>query len=475
MRSKYFVFRQYLTQNFPLTKKLKLGYDVFTMLERIFHLRDKTTSVKSEVGAGISAFMVIAYVIFVNPIILNEIGLPIEATMTTTCLVVGICTIFMGVYTNLPFILTPSLGLTTLLVSICVNQNIPWQTGMAIIFIEGTIITIVVLTRLRDWIMEAIPYPLKMAIRGGIGIFLTFLGLKNAGISVINDPLIYVNHGNFAFTPSAVAILGIIILIFLLSIGIKGRFLVGIIITWLISLPFGIIQFPTTAITIPSFNIFGSFIFGIGDVIRISLWSAIFAFLIFDFFESVGVIISVGSQARLIDANKNIPHLKRILFVDSIGTVLGGIFGCSAVTTSIEGSSVGVIQGGKTGLTSVVTGFLFLLAIFFAPICQIIGKGYETSAGTIYPVIAPILIVIGFILTKGVIWEISWDRLDNALPSFITMVTIPFTFSIPYGIGFGFISYTLIKLFTWRLDDLYPLTIIISILFAITFSPLIPK
>lgn len=445
------------------------------MLERIFHLRDRSASVKSEVGAGIAAFFVIAYVIFVNPIILKEIGLPVEATMTATCLVVGISTIFMGLYTNLPFILAPSMGLNLLLVSVCVKQHIPWQTGMAIIFIEGIIITILVLTRLRTWIMNVIPYPLKMAIKAGMGIWLAFLGLKNAGIGVFNAPLTYVNHGNFALIPSLVASLGLIVIIFLLSLGLKGGFLVGIIITWLISLPFGIIQFPTTVITIPSFNIFGSFIFGIGNIVSLSLWSAIFAFLIFDFFESVGVIISVGSQTRLIDVSKHIPNLNRILFVDSIGTVLGGIFGCSAVTTSLEGSSAGVTQGGKTGLTSVVTGFLFLLAIFLAPVCQIIGKGYETPTGTFYPVIAPILIVIGFILAKGVIWEIPWDRLDEAFPSFITIVTIPFTFSITYGIGFGFISYTLIKLFTGRLADVHPLTIILSILFILTFSPFIPK
>jgi len=444
------------------------------MLEKIFHLRDKNASVKSEVGAGILSFLVLAYIIFVNPIILKEIGLPVEATMTATCVVVGICTIFMGIYTNLPFILAPSVGLSSLLVSVCVNQNLPWQAGMAIIFIEGVMITIIVLTRLRGWIINVIPYSLKVAIRGGMGIWLAFVGLKNAGI-VINNPVTYVSQGNFAITPSIVASLGLIIIIFLLSLGMKGGFLLGIAITWLISLPFGIIHFPTKPVIIPSFNIFGSFIYEIGGLANISLWSTIFAFLIFDFFESIGVIISVGSLMRLIDASKNIPNLNRILFVDSIGTVLGGIFGCSATTISLEGSSTGVVQGGKTGLTSVVTGFLFLLAIFLAPISQIIGKGYETPAGTMYPVIAPILILTGFILTKGVIWEIPWDRLDEAFPAFITVITIPLTFSIPHGIGFGFIFYTLLKLFTGRLKDIHPLTIIISILFAISFSPLVPR
>jgi len=444
------------------------------MLEKIFHLRDKNASIKTEVGAGISSFMVIAYIIFVNPIILKEIGLPVEATMTATCIVSGICTIFMGVYTNLPFILAPSIGLSTLLVSVCINQYISWQTGMAIIFIEGIIITIIVLTRLRGWIMNVIPYSLKVAIRVGIGILLAFVGLKNAGI-VINDPVTYVSYGNFTLIPPIVASLGLIIIIFLLSLGMKGGFLLGIVITWLISLLLGIIQFPTKPIIIPSVNIFGSFIYGIGNVVSISLWSTIFVFLIFDFFESIGIIISVGSQMRLIDVSKNIPNLKRILFVDSLGTVLGGVFACGATTISLEGSSTGTVQGGKTGLTSVVTGFLFLLAILLAPIFQIIGKGYETSAGTMYPVIAPILIIIGFILTKGVIWEIPWERLDEAFPAFITIITIPLTFSIPHGIGFGFICYTLMKLFTGRLGDIHPLTIVIAILFVISFSPLVSR
>lgn len=444
------------------------------MLERIFNLRDKNASVKSEIGAGISAFMVTAYIIFVNPIILKEIGIPMEASMSATCVVAGICTIFMGLYTNQPFILVSSIGLSTLLVSVCLTNNINWQTGMAIIFIEGTIITIIVLTRLREWVMSAIPYPLKMAIRAGTGVLLAFLGLKNAGI-VVNDPLMFVSQGNFGLAPTIVASIGLIILIFLLSTGIKGGFLCGIIIIWLISLPFGIIQFPKEVITTPSFNIFGSFIYSLGDAVNISLWSSIFAFLLFDFFESMGVIISVGSQARLLDINKNIPRSNRIFFIDSLGAVLGGIFGSGSTTTSIEGSSMAITQGGKTGLTSVVTGSLFLLAILVAPIFQIIGKGYETPGGTLYPVIAPVLIMIGFILVKGVIWDISWDRLDDAFPSFITIILIPLTFSIPCGIGWGFISYTLIKLFIGKFSDIHPVTIIVSLLFAISFLPSVPR
>lgn len=451
---------------------MKLCYHILAMLERLFNLRDRSASIKSEICAGISAFMVTAYIIFVNPLILKEIGISPEATMTATCLVAGICTIFMGCYTNQPFILTSSIGLTTLLASICLTKNINWQTGMAIIFIEGIIITIIVLTRLRECVMNAIPYSLKIAIRAGTGIWLAFIGLKNGGI-VVNDPLMFVSQGNFGTAPTIVTSIGLILLIFLLSMGIKGGFLCGIIITWVISLPFGVIAFPTKAMAIPSFNIFGSFIYGLGDALNIGLWSTIFAFLLFDFFESMGVIISVGSQARLLDINKNIPKSNRIFFIDSIGTVLGGIFGCGSVTTSLEGSSMGITQGGKTGLTSVVTGLLFLLAILFAPIFQIIGKGYEISGTTLYPVIAPVLIIIGFILVKGVIGDMPWDRLDEAFPSFITIILISLTLSIPCGIGWGFISYTLIKLFSGRFYDLHPLTIILSILFALSFSPLV--
>jgi AGZA family xanthine/uracil permease-like MFS transporter len=445
------------------------------MLEKIFKLRDRNASIKSEVGAGISAFIVTAYIIFINPIILSEIGLPIEATMTATCVVIGLCTIFMGLYTNYPFILAASVGLSTLLVSICLSKDINWQTAMAIIFIEGVIITIIVLTKLRDWIMNIIPYSLKIAIRAGTGILLAFIGLKHAGI-IVNTPLTFVTQGTFSLAPTIIACIGLIIMLFLLSMGIKGGFLLGIVIIWLISLLFGLIQFPSQSIiAIPSFNIFGGFVYGIGDAINIGLWSTIFAFLMLDFFESMGVIISVGSQARLIDIAKNIPNLNRILFVDSIGAVLGGIFSCGSTTTSIEASSMGVAQGGKTGLTSVVCGFLFLISIFLAPIFQIIGKGYETVNGTLYPVIAPVLIIIGFILAKGAIWDIPWDRLDEAFPAFVTIIIIPLTFSIPNGIGWGFILYTLLKLFSGRFSDLHPLIIIISILFAITFSPFIPK
>jgi len=441
------------------------------MLEKIFKLQDRSASVKSEVGAGISAFMVTAYIIFVNPIILQEIGLPIEATITATCIVVGICTIFMGVYTNYPFVLASSMELSMLLVSVCWNKNINWQTGMAIIFIEGIIITLIVLTKLREWLMNTIPYSLKAAIRTGTGILLAFIGLKNAGI-VVNDPVTFVKHGTFTLTPTIVASLGLIIIVFLLIMGIKGGFLLGIILTWLINLSFGVPQYPTKLIDIPSLNTFGSFIYGFPKVMSIGLWGTIFIFLLYDFFESIGNIITVGSQARLLEIGKTIPHLNRILFVDSIGTVLGGIFSCGPITTSIEGSSMAVTQGGKTGLSSVITGFLFLLII---PILRIIGKGYEPTINTLYPVTAPVLIIIGFILAKGAIYNIPWDKLDEALPAFMTIIITPLSLSIPHGIGWGFISYTLIKLFSGRLDDLHPLIIIISILFAISFSPIIPK
>lgn len=444
------------------------------MIERLFRLRHLGVNAKTEITAGITTFMTMAYIIFVNPAILSRAGLDFNATMTATCAAAGICTIIMGLYTNYPFALASGMGLNVFLVyTVCLGMNLPWQTGMAIIVIEGLIITILVLTRVREWVMSAIPMSLKLAIGVGIGLFLAFIGLKDAGI-IVSHPVTFVSQGNLSSPPTMVALIGLTLVLLLVSLGIRGALLIGIILTALIGIPFGVTKAPDRLIALPSFYTFGSFVFGFKDALSIGLWTTIFAFLISDFFDTMGTVVAVGGQARFLKPDGSLPRVNRVLLIDSLGALLGGAFSASSVTTYIE-SSAGVAQGGKTGLTSLVTGLLFLLAIFLSPLAEIIGGGYKLPDGQyLYPITAPTLIIVGFLMMRAVC-DIHWEQFDEALPAFLTIIIMPLTFSISQGIGWGFICYTLINLFTGKIKELHPLMIVASCLFAFSFSPWVPK
>lgn len=444
------------------------------MLEKLFKLHACGANVKTEIAAGVTTFMTVAYIIFINPYILEKAGLPFSATMTATCVAAGICTIIMGLYTNYPFVMASGVALSSFLVNaICVDMGLPWQTAMAIVFIQGVIIAILVLTKVREWIIDSIPLSLKLAITVGVGLFLAFTGLKDAGI-IISHPDTLVVQGNLSSSPTIVALIGLILLLLLISLGIKGGFIIGIILTALIGIPFGVTKSPDKIIALPSFYTCGSFVFDLKEALSIKLWTTIFAFLIADFFGTIGAVVAISSQARFLKPNGSLPKLKRILFIDSLGSVLGGVFSASSVTTCIE-SSTGIAQGGRTGLTSVLCGVLFLLSIFFSPLIKVISGGYETTDGQyLYPVVAPILIVVGILMMKA-FRDIPFEQFEEAVPALITILMIPLTFSIPIGIGWGFISYTLIKIFVGKAEQLHPLTIIISCLFAFSFSPWVAK
>ncbi len=440
-----------------------------------FRFFERGTNLRTEVIAGFTTFMTMAYIIFVNPAILGTegTGLPVSGVFFATCIAAAAASIAMGVFANFPVALASGLGLNAVVAfTLILGQQLPWQTAMAAVIVEGVLVTILVLTNLREAVLNAIPLSLKFAIAVGIGLFIAFIGLKNGGI-VVPDPVTYVKLGDFTQGPVLLAALGLALTLALVARGIRGGLILGILLTGLAGIIFGLLPLPGS---VASFNFdtstIGGGVLALPDVLRLSLVPIIFALFMTDFFDTMGTVIAVGQEAKLLDEEGRLPDAKRVLLVDSLAAVGGGAAGASSVTSYIESGS-GVAEGGRTGLTSVVVGILFLLALPFAPIIEVIGRsipipGPEGQDILVSPVTAPALIVVGFLMMTAVRF-IPWDRSDEAIPAFLTILTLPLTFNISYGIGFGFISYVLIKLARGKPGEVHPLLYAVAILFALAF------
>jgi AGZA family xanthine/uracil permease-like MFS transporter len=425
------------------------------MLERIFKLRENHTDIRTEVIAGLTTFMTMAYIIFVNPSILKEAGLPVEATVAATAVAAAVPTLLMGFFANYPFALASGMGLNAVLAySVVKGQGIPWQTGMGIIFIEGALVTLLVLTKVRESVMHAIPLSLKRAIGVGIGLLIAYIGMQHAGW-VIGNPATLTTFGSFTEPKTLVATAGLIVVLVLMAWRVQGAILLGIVITSIIAFIAGIGKLPERWIGIPDFSTFGRL--DIIGALRWSLVGTIFAFLITDFFDTMGTVIGIGGKAGYLREDGSLPRLGRVLLVDSFAAMWGALSSASSVTTYIESAS-GVSAGGRTGLTAVVVGVLFLLSVLFAPAISIV-----SDVAT-----APALIVVGFLL-MSVVREIPFDNLEEAFPAFLIILMIPITFSISRGIGYGFIAYVLVKLIRGKVREVHPLMIVASILFAVSF------
>ncbi len=440
-----------------------------------FRFFERGTNLRTEVVAGLTTFMTMAYIIFVNPAILGTegTGLPVSGVFFATCVAAAAASIAMGIFANFPVALASGLGLNAIVAfTLILGQQLPWQTAMAVVIVEGLLVTILVLTNLRESVLNAIPLSLKFAIAVGIGLFIAFIGLKNGGI-VVPDPVTYVKLGDFTQGPVLLAAFGLVLTLALVARGIRGSIIMGILLTGLAGIIFGLVPLPGS---VASFNFdtstIGGGVLALPDALRLSLVPIIFALFMTDFFDTMGTVIAVGQEAKLLDEEGRLPDAKRVLLVDSLAAVGGGAAGASSVTSYIESGS-GVAEGGRTGLTSVVVGILFLLALPFAPIIEVIGRsipipGPEGQDILVSPVTAPALIVVGFLMMTAVRF-IPWDRSDEAIPAFLTILTLPLTFNISYGIGFGFISYVLIKLARGKPGEVHPLLYGVAVLFALAF------
>lgn len=426
------------------------------MLDRYFALRERGTSLRLELLAGLTTFMTMAYIIFVNPSILHDAGLPEGATAAATCLAAAIPTLLMGLWTNTPYALAPGMGLNGVLTyDVCLKNHVPWQTAMGVVFVEGVIISILVVTRAREAIMNAIPLSLKRAISVGIGLFITLLGLVNAGWVKMNIAAAPLTYGSFHDKGVLVATAGIAITILLFALRLRAALLLGIAITTVLAIVTRLSPLPAHVIQLPDFATFGKL--RILAALAPALWGTILAFVMSDFFDAMGTIIGVGQQAGLVKKDGTLPRLRDILLVDGLATLWGGVCSASSATTYVESAS-GVGQGGRTGLVSVVVGLLFLASLFLSPLVSIV-----PAQAT-----APALVVVGFLMLS-VVKDIPFDKIEEGIPAFLIIVLTPLTYSISRGIGFGFIAYVLLLLLRGKLLQVNPILIVVALLFAISF------
>jgi AGZA family xanthine/uracil permease-like MFS transporter len=404
--------------------------------------------------------MTMAYIIFVNPSVLGNIPALAEngpALAAATCLAAALPCLLMGLWTNTPLALAPGMGLNaTVAFGLCLGKGISWQTAMGVIVVEGLIITLLVLTRTREAVMDAIPLPLKQAISVGIGLFIALIGLVNSGLIRMNIATAPLTFGSFQDRGVQVAALGLLLTIVLFALRWRASLLLGIIATTLIALSVGVQKPPALLYQLPAFSTFGRF--DLPGALQAGLWSSILAFLMSDFFDTMGTVIGVGQQANLVDQEGRVARLRDILLVDSLAAVWGGVCGASSCTSYIESAS-GVAVGGRTGLMTVTVGVLFLLSLFLAPLVGIVPPQAT----------APALILVGFLMFASV-REIAFDRMEESLPAFVTILTIPLTYSIAHGIGYGFLTYLIVLLAQRRWRDLNPILIGISLLFTLSFA-----
>lgn len=436
------------------------------LLDRFFRLSENKTDVRTEVIAGLTTFMTMAYIIAVNPAILSRPahgeGPPLAATVAATCIAAAVPTLLMGFWANYPIALASGLGLNAALAAaISHAHGVTWQAMMGVIFIEGCIIAVLVLTRAREWVMHCIPMDLKRAIAAGIGFLIVAVGLHGAHwISSTPGPggmpLLVPPVGNFRTAPALLATFGVLLTAVLVAQRVKGALLIGIIVTTVTAYIFGLAQRPERVFDIPDLSTIGKL--DIIAALQPALIAMIFAFLMTDFFDTMGTVIAVTEQSGHLKPDGSLPRLRRVLLVDSFGAIWGGFCSASSVTSYIESAS-GVAAGGRTGLTSVVVGLLFLACVFLAPLAVAVPP--EATAAS--------LIVVGFMM-MGVLREVDWSDAAKALPAFFAIVVIPLTMSISRGIGTAFIAYALLHLLTGRSREVPPAVWILAVLFAASFA-----
>ena len=440
-------------------------------MERFFKLKEHGTTVKTEIIAGLTTFFAMAYIIFVNPSYLSQAGMDYTSVLVATCVSAAIGCFLTAFLANVPFAQAPGMGLNAFFTfSVCFGMGYTWQQALTIVFISGILFLIIAVSPVRSKIISSIPAPLKAAISAGIGLFICFIGLLNADIvKLTGDTIVdgvvvatdYSDLGAILTSGPALALIGVLITGVLMAWKVKGAMFIGIIATTLIGIPMGLTHAPasltenaiTLAPTLFKFDFGGLFSHGVLPVV-----TAIVTFAMCDCFDTVGTLIGTASNAGMLDKDGNLPHGDKALIADACATVVGACLGTSTVTTFVE-SSTGISEGGRTGLTSVVVGILFLLSVVFAPIAGII----PTQAT------APALIIVGMLMI-GNVAKIDWSDIEVALPCFLTIIMMPFAYSISDGIGFGFISYCVLKIFRGKFKEVPVLMYVLSALFILMYA-----
>ncbi|HHK2169090.1 TPA: NCS2 family permease [Pseudomonas aeruginosa] len=424
------------------------------MLEKLFQLKAHNTTVRTEILAGITTFLTMAYILFVNPSILGETGMDKGAVFVATCLAAAIGSTIMGLIANYPIALASGMGLNAFFTyTVVLHMGHSWQVALGAVFISATMLFLLSIFRIREWIINSIPLPLRSAIAAGIGLFLALIALQNAGI-VVDNPATLIGMGDLTKPAPILATLGFILIVALEARSVTGAVLIGILVVTAIAILLGVTQFggvvsmpPSLAPTFLQLDIKGA--------LDIGLVSVIFAFLFVDLFDNSGTLIGVAKRAGLMGKDGHMPKMGRALIADSTAAMGGSLLGTSTTTSYIE-SAAGVSAGGRTGLTAIVVAILFLLALFFAPLA-----GSVPAFAT-----APALLFVAVLMASGLA-EIDWEDITVAAPVVVTALAMPFTYSIATGIAFGFISWTAIKVLSGRWRELNPALVILSVLFVI--------
>ncbi len=428
------------------------------MFESLFKIKESGSTVHTEIMAGITTFMTMGYIIFVNPNIMTNAGMPFDAVMVATCLASAFATLLMAFLANYPIGLSTGMGLNAFFAfSVVLTMKISWQVALAAIFVEGIIFILLTLTKIRETIVNSIPKTLKIAIASGIGFFIALIGFAGCGIVVAN-PATILSVGDLTSKPALVAMFGFAVIIALECHHVKGAVLWGILASTIVAIPAGLTKMPSSLVSMPpsiapiffklDFSLLGTATF----------WGIVFTFFFVDFFDTVGTLIGVTTRAGMLDENGHLPRVNRALMADAVGTVAGSILGVSTVTSFVESAS-GVEQGGRTGLTSLTVAVLFLLAIFFSPLVSMV-----PSAAT-----APALVMVGIYMMMSM-RDLDFSDFSNVIPAAIAIFIMPFTYSIGTGIEFATITFLVTKLLAGKSKEISPVLWLLGVLFILKES-----
>jgi AGZA family xanthine/uracil permease-like MFS transporter len=437
-----------------------------TMLERWFRLRENSTTLRVETLGGATTFMTMAYIVFVNPAVLSQAGMDFGSVMTATCLAAGIATWVMGLAANYPIALAPAMGENFFFLTVVLGMGLPWRTALAAVFVSGVVFFLLTFLRIRELIIDAVPMSLKHAIAVGIGLFIAFIGLVGAGIIERPETGGIVHLGELTRAPVIVALAGLALTVALMARRFGGAILIGILFSTSLAWGAGLVEWqglveapPSLAPTFLQLDLRGLLDAALVPIIIIFLFMAVF--------DAIGTLIGIGEQGGFLRDGK-LPRATPALLADSSGTVIGSLLGTSTVTAYVE-SATGVEAGARTGLANMITGALFFLALFFAPVVRMVGGGVTTEAGAILqPMTAPALIVVGSLMARNIA-KIDWIDITEAFPAFLIMVGIPFSWSIADGIAFGFIGYPALKLLAGRPREVSVLMYILGGIFFLRY------
>ena len=422
----------------------------------MFHLRENNTTVRTELLAGLTTFMTMAYVVVVNPRVLSETGMPIEGVLFATCLSAAIATLVMGVWANYPIALAPGMSLNAYFTySIVLGRGVPWQTALGVVLLSGLLFLVLTLTKVREQIVNGIPECLKFGTAAGIGLFIAFIGFRNANIIVMNSAT-FVGLGKLSDKGVLLALLGLLLMAILMARRVGSSILIGIVAITLLGIPFGVSQWPHHLFSLPHPS--GTFLkLDLRSALKLGLGDLVFVFFFVDLFDNVGTLVGVCEEGGFM-RNGELPRASRALLADAFGTIFGALTGTSTVTSYIE-SAAGVAAGARTGLGNLLIAGLFLAAMFCAPIVAAI-PSYAT---------APALILVGALMC-GAVARVNWSDYTDAVPAFLTLIATPLTFSIATGLSFGLLSFTFLKLFTGRRREISPLIWVLSVLFLLRYA-----